>query len=157
MTTRPRRTNLGQMFAGSHRDPCAPMLGESAARASLRRPQAGLVFVACFVLAACSSNPSLSNASRIVNIGVELPMSGGEAANGVPTLNGVKLAVADINAAGGIDGYKSGINAQDDAVNANGLLGGIDPSAQFGDDAAIDFDTAGGDQFLALSPAAEPC
>jgi len=105
------------MFAGSRRDPCAPTLGESAARASLHRPQTGLVFVACFVLAACASNPSLPNASRIVNIGVELPMSGGEAANGVPTLNGVKLAVADINAAGGIDGYKSGINAQDDAVN----------------------------------------
>ena len=46
---------------------------------------------------------------------------------------------------------------QGNAVNADRLLGGINPRAQLGDDAAIDFDAAGGDQFLALSPAAEPC
>ncbi len=53
----------------------------------------------------------------VVKIGVELPMSGLETPNGVPTLNGVKLAVADINAASGIDGYKFAVNSQDDAVN----------------------------------------
>jgi branched-chain amino acid transport system substrate-binding protein len=75
------------------------------------------VVVACLAVAACGSNPSLSNASPIVNVGVELPMSGGEAPNGVPTLNGVKLAITDVNAAGGIDGYTFGINSQDDAIN----------------------------------------
>jgi branched-chain amino acid transport system substrate-binding protein len=120
MTTEPRRTNIEQMFAGGLRDSSAPMPGESAAGARARRPQTWLVFAACLVLAACGSNSSLSTAqaqTQIVNIGVELPMSGGDAPNGVPTLNGVKLAVADINAAGGINGYKFGVNSQDDAVN----------------------------------------
>src|SRR5271157_6026328 len=84
-----------------------------------------LAVTTLLVAAACSSSatsaPAASKAAggngQIVNIGVELPMSGGEAPNGVPTLNGVKLAVADINAAGGIDGYKFGVNSQDDAVN----------------------------------------
>ena len=84
-----------------------------------------LAVTTLLVAAACSSSatsaPAASAAAggngKVVNIGVELPMSGGEAPNGVPTLNGVKLAVADINAAGGIDGYKFGINSQDDAVN----------------------------------------
>jgi branched-chain amino acid transport system substrate-binding protein len=121
MTTNPRRTNRGQMFAGRLRVPSAPMQGESAARPSARRPQTWLVLVACLVLAACSSNSSSFTTgqaqTQIVNIGVELPMSGGQAPNGVPTLNGVKLAVADINAAGGIDGYKFGVISLDDAVN----------------------------------------
>ena len=125
MATLPRRTNLGQMFVGDLRDSCAPTLGELAIRAEPRRPPTWLVLVACLVAAACSSSatsaPAASAAAggngQIVNIGVELPMSGGEAPNGVPTLNGVKLAVADINAAGGIDGYKFGVNSQDDAVN----------------------------------------
>jgi hypothetical protein len=81
MTTKPRRTNRGQMFAGRLRVPSAPMQGESAARPSARRPQTWLVLVACLVLAACSSNSSSFTTgqaqTQIVNIGVELPMSGG--------------------------------------------------------------------------------
>jgi branched-chain amino acid transport system substrate-binding protein len=55
----------------------------------------------------------------VVKIGVELPMSGADAPNGVPTLNAVRLAIADVNAAGGIDGYKFGVNTQDDALNGS--------------------------------------
>ena len=121
MTTRHRRVMLGQLVAGGPRDLCVPALGESAAPPSVRRPQVWPVLVACLVLAACASSPGPSAASqaraRVLNIGVELPMSGLETPNGVPTLNGVKLAVADINAAGGINGYKFGVNSQDDAVN----------------------------------------
>ncbi len=83
-----------------------------------------LAVTALLVATACSSAATQAPASgggggngQVVKIGVELPMSGGEAPNGVPTLNGVKLAVADINAAGGIDGYKFAVNSQDDAVN----------------------------------------
>ena len=52
-----------------------------------------------------------------VKIGTELPMSGGETANGVPTANGVKLLIAQVNAAGGVLGCKLDINVQDDALN----------------------------------------
>jgi len=52
----------------------------------------------------------------MVTIGVELPMSGGEAANGVPTSNGVKLAVDQANAKAG-NKYKYQAQILDDAVN----------------------------------------
>jgi len=52
-----------------------------------------------------------------VKIGTELPMSGGETANGVPTENGVELLVAEVNAAGGVAGCKLATNVQDDALN----------------------------------------
>jgi branched-chain amino acid transport system substrate-binding protein len=52
-----------------------------------------------------------------IRIGVDLPLSGGEQANGVPTHNGVLLAVQEANAAGGVQGYRLIENAKDDAVN----------------------------------------
>jgi len=65
-----------------------------------------------------ASQPASQAASKgTLKIGIELPMSGGETANGVPTANGVKLLVKQINAAGGVGGYQLDINQQDDAVN----------------------------------------
>jgi branched-chain amino acid transport system substrate-binding protein len=52
-----------------------------------------------------------------VKIGTEFPMSGGETANGAPSANGVKLAISQQNAKGGVAGCKLDINVQDDAVN----------------------------------------
>lgn len=63
-----------------------------------------------------SSAPSAA-AKGTLKIGTELPMSGGEVANGVPTANGVKLAIKQINEKGGVGGYTIDINVQDDAVN----------------------------------------
>jgi branched-chain amino acid transport system substrate-binding protein len=48
-----------------------------------------------------------------VKIGIELPMTGGEAPNGVPTANGVALALSQIQ----VPGFTVTINQQDDAVN----------------------------------------
>ena len=50
-----------------------------------------------------------------VKIGVDLPMSGGEAPNGVPTNNGVQMAIDEANAAGGT--YHFSESLKDDAVN----------------------------------------
>ena len=50
-----------------------------------------------------------------VKIGVDLPLSGGEVANGQPTLQGVELAVAEWNDAG--HDYTVETNVQDDALN----------------------------------------
>ena len=52
-----------------------------------------------------------------IKIGVDFPQSGGEAANGEPTTNGVKLAVKQANDKGGVNGWKLDLNVQDDAVN----------------------------------------
>jgi branched-chain amino acid transport system substrate-binding protein len=72
--------------------------------------------------AAASAKPAASAAAgalpagSTVTIGVELPMSGGEAANGVPTADGVKLAVDQANAKSG-NKYKYQVQILDDAVN----------------------------------------
>ncbi len=87
---------------------------------------------AVFVFAACSSGtatnapasggggsaatPGAWCVGGTVKIGTEFPMSGGETANGGPATNGVKLAIKQQNAKGGILGCKIDINVQDDAV-----------------------------------------
>jgi len=79
--------------------------------------------LASIVVGACSGSattapsaaaPASAAAGNIaVKIGIELPMTGGEAPNGVPTANGVALAIAKIQ----VPGFTFTINQQDDAVN----------------------------------------
>src|ERR1035437_2379741 len=90
-----------------------------------------LVFAACSSTAtqapAASTAPGGSSAAAgstgawcvggTVKIGTEFPMSGGETANGVPAANGVKLLIAQVNAAGGVAGCKLDIKVHDDAPN----------------------------------------
>jgi branched-chain amino acid transport system substrate-binding protein len=84
------------------------------------RVGAGLAAFAV-VVAACgssSSSPAASSgggtgAAVDVKVGIELPMTGGEAPNGVPTANGVALAIDQIK----VPGFNVTINQQDDAVN----------------------------------------
>jgi len=54
-----------------------------------------LVAVFALVATACGSSTSTTGPT-VVKIGVELPLSGGEAPNGGPTLNGIKLAIQQI-------------------------------------------------------------
>lgn len=76
------------------------------------------------IAAACSSTPAATSSGSsgtggggggglAVKVGIELPMSGGEAPNGVPTANGVQLAVEQ----NPVDGFTVTINQQDDALN----------------------------------------
>ena len=62
---------------------------------------------------AASAAASAAAGNIAVKIGIELPMTGGEAPNGVPTANGVALAVAKIQ----VPGFTVTISQQDDAVN----------------------------------------
>ena len=71
-----------------------------------------IVALIAIVASACSSSTGTAG-PKTVKIGVELPLSGGEAPNGGPTLNGIKLAVKQIQVAG----YTVDLNVQDDAVN----------------------------------------
>ena len=75
------------------------------------RPLA-FVAVVALVASACGSSSSTTG-PQVVKIGVELPLSGGEAPNGGPTLNGIQLAINQIQA----PGYTVQLNTQDDAVN----------------------------------------
>ncbi len=54
---------------------------------------------------------------KTIKLGIELPQSGNEDANGTPTANGVKLAIKQANASNTIPGYTLAFNNQDDAVN----------------------------------------
>lgn len=60
-----------------------------------------------------ASTPASSGPALDIKIGIELPMTGGEAPNGVPTANGVALALDQIK----VPGFNITINQQDDAVN----------------------------------------
>src|SRR5438309_334212 len=64
-------------------------------------------------LAACGSSSTAGNKGTI-KIGVDLPESGNETSNGIPTLNGVKFAVQE---AGSIKGFTLAVENKDDAVN----------------------------------------
>jgi len=45
-------------------------------------------------------------AEQTIKVGILMPISGGGASYGVPAVDGVKMAVEEINAAGGVDGVK---------------------------------------------------
>jgi len=62
---------------------------------------------------AASSGGSAAAGNIAIKVGIELPMTGGEAPNGVPTANGVALALSQIT----VPGFTVTVNQQDDAVN----------------------------------------
>jgi branched-chain amino acid transport system substrate-binding protein len=78
------------------------------------RKLAALAVIGLVALAACSSpSGSGGGGGTAIKVGIELPMTGGEAPNGVPTANGVALALDQIK----VPGFTITINQQDDAVN----------------------------------------
>jgi branched-chain amino acid transport system substrate-binding protein len=90
----------------------------------LKRTMTGLVLVASAALAVSCSSSSGDSASGgggggTVVFGSEVPLTGAAASVGVPQENGIKLAVQQINAAGGLkvggSSYQIKLNEQDDA------------------------------------------
>ena len=76
------------------------------------------VFVLMTVLAGCDKKPGGTDQKEIV-IGVLSPTSGSEAYYGNDMLQSYRLAVAEINAAGGILGRQVSLYPADDACDAN--------------------------------------
>jgi len=74
------------------------------------------VLGAAGLLAVTAAVPAFAQ-DKVLTIGVDLPLSGGDLVNGGPTLNGVQLAVDLANKAGGIGGYTLKVDAKDDAVS----------------------------------------
>jgi branched-chain amino acid transport system substrate-binding protein len=82
---------------------------------SLPKLLAGLA-VASVVLAACGTGNSTGNTNKgTIKIAVDLPESGAETSNGIPTLNGVKFAIE--NQVKTVDGFTLQVFNLDDAVN----------------------------------------
>jgi branched-chain amino acid transport system substrate-binding protein len=74
-----------------------------------------------------------------LKVGVTLPLSGGAAADGQPTLKGAQLAVDQANAAGGVGGYSIKLVPLDHAVNGkyNEQQGAQDMQNFVADDAVV--------------------
>ena len=74
------------------------------------------VLGAAGLLAVTAAVPAFAQ-DKVLTIGVDLPLSGGDLVNGGPTLNGVQLAVDLANKAGGVGGYTLKVDAKDDTVS----------------------------------------
>ncbi len=77
----------------------------------------GLALLALLFMVPGSGGVRPVSAAGVIKIGVDLPMSGGEAPNGVPTNQGVLLAIDEANKAGGYNGTMFEEVLKDDAVN----------------------------------------
>lgn len=85
---------------------------------------AAVVLTCSALIGGCSgSNSSGSSSSgggasgTVITIGADLPLSGGDASDGVPTKNGVLLAVKDANDQHLVPGFTLAGDPRDDAVN----------------------------------------
>ncbi len=81
------------------------------------------VLAGCALAAGCSSTSTTSQASsgssstgQVIKIGMDLPLSGGDASNGIPTRNGALLAIDEANAKTVPGGFKFAAYDLDDAV-----------------------------------------
>src|SRR5437870_8180442 len=95
---------------------------------------AGLA-VASLALAACGTSGGGTANKGTIKIGVDLPESGAETSNGIPTLNGVKFAVDQVKS---VDGFTLQYFNLDDAVNGvHDPQKGTQNVQQFIDDKAV--------------------
>jgi branched-chain amino acid transport system substrate-binding protein len=88
----------------------------------MKNHRVAIVALSFCLLAACSNSSQTGGTSgapsgNIIKIGADLPLSGGDASDGIPTANGVKLAVIDANKLHLIPGHTIQADILDDAVN----------------------------------------
>ena len=83
-------------------------------------PRALVLFVAlaAFAQFGCSQPASSGPPDgSTITVGVDLPLSGADASDGVPTANAVKLAIRDANEGKLVPGFSLAVDVRDDAVN----------------------------------------
>ena len=72
-----------------------------------------------FLWAALSLSPRAASAEETIKIGFPMPLSGPTAVYGVPITKGAEMAIADINAKGGVLGRKLELLSRDSKANAD--------------------------------------
>lgn len=77
-----------------------------------------VAMASAMVLAMAGCGGNNKGGSDVFKIGGIGPTTGGAAIYGINVMNGVQLAVDEINAAGGVNGYKLELNFQDDEHDA---------------------------------------
>ena len=70
-------------------------------------------FLFVFTVILCCFSPFLILAKDSIKIGVLLPTSGSGAAYGIPAINGITLAIKEINTSGGLNGKKVEFTVRD--------------------------------------------
>ena len=89
------------------------------------------------VLAGIAVAPAAQADHAELVIGVEAPLTGPQASNGQDMLRGVKLAVAQANAKGGVLGHKVRIVALDDQANPDKAAAMVDKAKKAGVTAVV--------------------
>ena len=74
--------------------------------------------LAVSMLAGCGASAGSAGGSGVFKIGAIGPLTGAAAAYGNAVVNGAQIAVEEINAAGGINGYQIEYKSEDDELNA---------------------------------------
>src|ERR1700680_845880 len=82
----------------------------------IRRGRRHFLALACIAVALC---PLAAAAEETIKIGFPMPLSGPTAVYGVPITKGAEMAVADINAKGGVLGRKLELLQRDSKANAD--------------------------------------
>lgn len=98
-----------QLAAERNGIPMYPVLSSSAARRTL--PALTVIVLAGAALTGCAAP---GGGDDVIHIASSAPLTGDAAAYGIETMNGVRLAVDQINAAGGIDGKQVELTEYDD-------------------------------------------
>lgn len=81
-----------------------------------------LLVVSALALTGCSSGNVASESDDTITIGAVLPLTGSSATIGADQQRGIELAVADINANGGVDGKEIVVEIEDSQGTAAGGL-----------------------------------
>ncbi len=84
----------------------------------VRRARALVCVAVLAAQTACSQAPTQSQSpGGTITIGIDLPLSGADASDGVPTMKAVKLAIKDANDDHLVPGYTLALDVRDDTVN----------------------------------------
>jgi branched-chain amino acid transport system substrate-binding protein len=82
--------------------------------------------------------PASAQGAQVIKIGIDLPVSGGDAAQGIPTQNGALLAISDSNARHAFGAFKLEAYPLDDAVaGAHDPAQGAQNVKQFVSDSSV--------------------
>jgi ABC-type branched-subunit amino acid transport system substrate-binding protein len=124
--------------------------------ARLRTAVAALLVPATVALVGCGSSigPMAGSVGNDLRIGFVVPATGPVSATGLAMQAGFEIAVAEVNAAGGVNGQPIGYEVQDDAGDP---ATSTQIARRYSQDAGVDmlFGTITGDTASAVTPVAE--
>ena len=108
-----------------------------------------IMAVASIFMSACSSNEAKKTESNVVKIGSTFPLTGQYSNYGTSTVNGIKMAVDEINANGGINGKEISLESLDDKGELTDSVTSYHKLVENGAEAVIGTNTSSPSQAIA--------